>query len=305
MTIERIINPGLPEYPQRMTRANTDQTLIESWLRLRKSEGTRATYGKSIKLFLSWLGGRTLARLTVDDLADYRDKLAADHLSAHTAALRLKTVKALLAYGHKVGYLTFNVGRAVQPDTPPNELAERILEEWQVMAILNDSELKARDRMLIRLLYVSGGRVSEITGLQWRHVQPSNGSGQITVTGKGQKTRAIKLSPETWQALQAFKPVDADGDDYVFQSQRKAGQAERRGQLDNSAVNRVVQKAGKLIGLDNVSPHWFRHSHASHALDKGAPISLVSATLGHSSVAVTSRYLHAKPGESSGTYLNI
>lgn len=291
--------------PQRMTRANSDQTLIESWIRLRKSEGTRKTYEKSIKLFVEWLGSRSLSELTVDDLADYRDSLAVDGLSLHTAALRLKVVKSLLAYGHKVGYLAFDVGRAVQPDTPPNELAQRILEEWQVMAILNHPKLKERDRMLLRLLYVSGARVSEITGLQWRHVQPSNGSGQITVMGKGQRTRAIKLSSETWRTLLAFKPADADADDYVFQSQRKGGQEARRGKLDNSAVNRIIQKAGKLIGIENVSPHWLRHSHASHALDKGAPISLVGATLGHSSVAVTSRYLHAKPGESSSTYLNI
>ncbi len=54
---------------------------------------------------------------------------------------------------------------------------------------------------------------------------------------------------------------------------------------------------------ERVSPHWLRHAHASHALDRGASIHLVQQTLGHASVATTSRYLHTHPGDSSGRYL--
>ena len=58
------------------------------------------------------------------------------------------------------------------------------------------------------------------------------------------------------------------------------------------------------MGIDSpASPHWLRHAHASHALDHGAPIHLVQATLGHSSVATTSAYLHARPGDSSARFL--
>ncbi len=60
------------------------------------------------------------------------------------------------------------------------------------------------------------------------------------------------------------------------------------------------------VGVDkDVSPHWLRHAHASHALDRGAAVHLVQATLGHSSVATTGRYLHARPTESSSRYLAI
>ncbi|MBU4356156.1 MAG: tyrosine-type recombinase/integrase, partial [Proteobacteria bacterium] len=54
-----------------------------------------------------------------------------------------------------------------------------------------------------------------------------------------------------------------------------------------------------------VSPHWLRHAHASHALDRGAPIHLVQATLGHASVATTGKYLHARPDDSSARYLGV
>jgi len=52
-----------------------------------------------------------------------------------------------------------------------------------------------------------------------------------------------------------------------------------------------------------VTPHWFRHSNASHALDNGAPIHVVAASLGHKSIMTTMRYLHAKPGVSTGAYI--
>jgi hypothetical protein len=74
--------------------------------------------------------------------------------------------------------------------------------------------------------------------------------------------------------------------------------------LDRGRVRSIVRLAAEGAGVAaSVSPHWLRHAHASHALDHGAPIHLVQATLGHSSVATTSRYLHARPGDSSARFL--
>lgn len=65
-------------------------------------------------------------------------------------------------------------------------------------------------------------------------------------------------------------------------------------------------KAAARAGLPaEVSAHWLRHAHASHALDRGAPIHLVQATLGHASVATTGRYLHARPSASSARFLGV
>ena len=76
------------------------------------------------------------------------------------------------------------------------------------------------------------------------------------------------------------------------------------GPLDPSQVRRIVYAAAKKASLERkVSPHWMRHAHASHALDRSAPIHLVQATLGHASVSTTGRYLHARPTESSSFYL--
>ena len=79
-----------------------------------------------------------------------------------------------------------------------------------------------------------------------------------------------------------------------------------RGALQPNAVLRIVRTAAERVGIEApVSPHWFRHAHASHALDRGAPIHLVQATLGHASITTTGRYLHARPADSSNRFLPL
>ena len=113
------------------------------------------------------------------------------------------------------------------------------------------------------------------------------------------KTHAVVLPALLWSDLVAYR-ADADDDAPVFAS-RKGG-----GHLDRSQVLRIVQQAARRARIRRkVSPHWFRHAHASHAMDRGAPIHVVSATLAHSSIAITGRYLHAKPTESSAKFLAV
>ena len=75
--------------------------------------------------------------------------------------------------------------------------------------------------------------------------------------------------------------------------------------MDESAVFRIVKAAGKAVGVPGLSPHWLRHAHASHALDRGAKVATVKATLGHSTIAVTDGYVHIKPDDSSSLYLAV
>ncbi len=159
-------------------------------------------------------------------------------------------------------------------------------------------EPKPRNRALLRLLYGAGLRVSELCALTWRDCQERDGAGQITVLGKGSKTRAVLLSAETWGEVAALRG-GADPDAPMFVS-RKGGP------LSASQALRIVRAAARRAGIKGaVSPHWLRHAHASHALDRGAPIHLVQSTLGHASVATTGRYVHARPTDSSSRYLAV
>jgi integrase/recombinase XerD len=82
-------------------------------------------------------------------------------------------------------------------------LAERILTEQEVMEMIAHTKLQ-RDKLL-RLLYASAGRVSEVCALCWKDAQPNGDSGQVTLYGKGDKTRTMKVSKATWHALQAHR----------------------------------------------------------------------------------------------------
>lgn len=273
--------------------ALSDQQLLGLWLH-GKSLHTQKAYQADIEQFLAF-AGKPLHQITLQDLQNYADSLTG--LSDNTRKRAINSVKSLFTFGHKLGYLPFNVAAALKAPKVKNTLAERLLSESEVLTMIALTQ-KERDKVLLRLLYASAGRISEVCALKWRDVQPNRNSGQVTFFGKGGKTRVVRLSAETWKSLQTIRSSSTP-DDPVFRSQRG-------GHLDPSQAWRIVRAAAKRAGIEeDVSPHWFRHSHASHALDRGATVALVRDTLGHSSLAVTSMYVHAKPEESSALHLIV
>jgi len=274
-------------------QASTDTQLVALWLHGR-SVHTQRAYRSDVKRFQAF-SGQPLRRVTLGDVQGFADSLL--HLSPASRSRILSAIKSLLAFGHRIGYLAYDVGQPLRLPRQKNRLAERILSEADVHRMLA-LEPSRRDRVLLRLLYAGGLRVSELCALAWRDAQERRDAGQIAVSGKGEKTRGVLLTPATWQELTGLRD-GADPNAPIFRS-RKGGH------LDKSQVLRIVRLAGRRAGIDvAVSPHWLRHAHASHALERGCPIHLVQATLGHASVATTGRYLHARPSDSSARYLAV
>ena len=176
-------------------------------------------------------------------------------------------------------------------------LSERIIPQEDVKRMIA-LEPEGRNKVLLAVLYAAGLRVSELCGLRWRNLQARGEAGQIIIHGKhgkGGRTRVVFLPAGVWSQLASLKGMAAP-DAPVFAS--RSGKP-----LERSRVTRIVREASQRAGIAaEVSTHWLRHAHASHALDRGAPIHLVQATLRHRSVATTSRYLHARPGESSAAF---
>ena len=172
------------------------------------------------------------------------------------------------------------------------------------MRLIEATKGNARNHALVRLLYNSGMRVSEVCGITWNDCIDRDELGvQITVIGKGNKQREVLVSRSVWEEM---KTLRKDTSDFVFQSRkatiREDGTLSR--ELDESAINRIITNAAKQAGIEgNVSPHWLRHSHASHALQNGANINLVSETLGHDNLSTTGKYLHSRPNTSSSQFV--
>ena len=273
-----------------LKQADNDKQVVAMWLH-DKAPGTQRIYRTDIIRFLSF-AGKPLSTITIGDIQAFADTL---ECASATKARVLAAIKSLFGFAKRIGYVRFDVSAAVKLPRVKNTLSERILCEGDVTRMIA-LEPDGRNRVMLKLLYLSGMRVSELCRLAWRDVQGDANGVYITVFGKGGKTRTILLDDHIYSDLVSIRGNNGL-DDPVFRSHKG-------GFLDPSQAWRIVRSAARRAGIDaDVSPHWFRHAHASHALERGCPIHLVQATLGHASVATTGRYLHARPKDSSARFL--
>ncbi len=239
-------------------------------------------------------GGSNLKRATVEDVQNaleaMRTKADGSTGSAATLNTYVAAVKAFLGFAHKVGFTRFNAAPLIKLKKAPRKVAQRLLSQVELHLLLRAARSK-RDRLLLEVAYFSALRVSELAGLTWSQIVPRDtGEAQLNVIGKGDKTRCILVPADLAAALRELR-ADAPASERVFPI------SERR-------INYVVKATAKRAGINpGVSAHWLRHAHASHAIDEGAPITLVSQTLGHADLKTTSVYAHARPNDSSSRYL--
>ncbi len=271
-----------------------DARVVQMWLHGRPAS-TVKVYLFALAALIRETGAKPLREVTLADLQAHADSLAG--LKVATQAKRLAAIKSLFSFAAKLGYLALDPARAVRLPKPPDQLAERILDAEAVARIVA-TEPDPKIRLLLRLFYATGGRISEVVGLRWADCHAHGGSGVVTFQqAKGGKVRTVRLPGPVWAELVALRPENAAG--YVFASERY-----RDRPINPATAWRWFTASAARAGV-KASPHWFRHAHASHALDRGAPVHLVATTLGHASLATTSRYAHARPGESSGDFLGL
>jgi site-specific recombinase XerD len=279
------------------TSASTDLELLEVWLKshLDGSAHTRIMYKRVGARFLDLLAQeRTdLRRATINDVQAALEamRVLPDGTAASAATINayVAAVKSLLGFAHKVGFTRFNASPLIKIKKAPRQLAQRILSELDVQ-LLRDARTE-RDRVLLELAYYGGLWVSEISSLTWSQVIPrDSGEVQLALVGKSDKPRHVLLPAETATKLLAMRG-DAPNSDRVFP-------------ISVRRIHAIVKATAKRAKInEGTSAHWLRHAHASHAIDNGAPITLVSQTLGHADLKTTSVYAHARPNESSSRYL--
>jgi integrase/recombinase XerD len=284
---------------QAPAQASSDEQMIDLWLGRYRSQMTLSAFRNDVEHFRRAVP-KPLREVVLRDIQGWGLAMEAIHKPA-SVARRLSAVRSLFSFAHKIGYLQWNVAAAVTMPPIEDQLARRIVTEEQMTKLLGVLRNK-RDNALLRLLYIAGLRISEASGLRWRHVTPRDGGeAQLTVFGKGGKTREVLIPAFMAEQLLGLK-LRLDGpDDPVFRSRSTAKRGVAMGRRD---VWVTVKKAVQRANLPReISPHYFRHSHASHSLTRGAPVHVVQATLGHASLTTTTRYTHARPGDSSAKYL--
>jgi integrase/recombinase XerC len=211
------------------------------------------------------LDGRSLARV-LSAWRGFFTYLSRDHGHEHNPCLGIRPPKAAKRLPH-----------ALSPD-----------EAGRLMELGSGDALAVRDRAILELLYSSGLRLSELTGLALDDVNYRDAT--IRVTGKGAKTRVVPVGSYALAALKAWlgerAPLAPPGEQAMFV-------ARNGGRLSARSVQARLKQWGLKLGLPgNVHPHALRHSFASHLLQSSGDLRAVQDMLGHASISTTQVYTH-------------
>lgn len=143
-----------------------------------------------------------------------------------------------------------------------------------------------RDRAILELLYSSGLRVSELTGLNIGEIDLAGG--MVRVTGKGGKERIVPVGSRALHALQAYLEERTDtvlGAALFLNT--------RGNRINRRSVARIIDAhVLRIAAFKRISPHTLRHTFATHLLEGGADLRAIQELLGHASLSTTQKYTH-------------
>ena len=267
-----------------------------------RSPNTVRTYKTDLELFLEFASATGIKNLDSLELNTFRLWLADQKKkgsSNSTISRRSSTVRVFSTWAFQKGLIkTDPAVRLISPKvnrTLPNVLAQKQASNlMQTASNLDDEEnsvtIRMRDHAVLEVLYSSGIRVSELTGLDIKDLDFTRCT--MRVIGKGNKERVVPFGQPAKEAIQTYLTKAR-----AELANEKSGNAlflgTRGKRLDTRQVRRILTNAiARVEGLVNVSPHDLRHSAATHMLEGGADLRIVQELLGHSSLATTQKYTH-------------
>jgi integrase/recombinase XerC len=250
-------------------------------------------------------------------IREYLGYLHDQELQKSSMARKLAAVRSFLKFCAREGMVRENAARLVAtpklPKRVPSVLsAEEMNEFLDGLAKVQETSARGRsarrprkprgsaalllqrDRAILELLYASGLRVSELTGLNLNDMDRKNR--MLRVIGKGNKERVIPYGSKAEEALERYWPIR---ERLLAQSRSRSegpavflSHSGRR--MGPRSVARVVKKYVRLMNVNwDLHPHSLRHAFATHLLADGADLRAIQELLGHASLSTTQRYTHA------------
>jgi len=227
------------------------------------------------------------------DMIDVRGFIAEQikkGLNKTTVSRRLASIRSFFKFLCREGYIKSNPAKLV-PNPKIPKLLPRFLSVDDVFSLVEKPEgigfIPVRDKAILELLYSSGLRVSELSGL---NIDDLNIKGNlIKIRGKGKKERIVPVGSKAIDAIKSYMI-----DRMLLKSKDRALFLNRMGtRLTDRGVRRIVVKYAKALTISGqIGPHTLRHTFATHLLQGGADLRVIQELLGHSSLSTTQKYTH-------------
>ncbi len=283
----RQIKPGLPKL-QRVAGGFLDAYLAHLAHERRLSAHTARGYRRDITTLIELAGPAPLDSLQVHEIRRFVAQLHARGLGGKSLARALSAWRGFFRFLARDHGFRHNPCLGIRAPKAAKKLPRALSpdEAGQLMEIDAEGPLALRDKAMLELLYSSGLRLSELTGLASGDVNFDDAT--VRVTGKGAKTRIIPVGRyalvalRTW--LAARERLAAQGEAALFVSNKGRRLSGRSVQL------RLSQWALKQGLGRRVHPHALRHSFASHMLQSSGDLRAVQELLGHASISTTQVY---------------
>ena len=253
------------------------------------SPNTIKAYRQDIDQFLTFFkdGNYDLSR---DQIRDFLSSLYLTTSNRSTVSRKIYAIRSFFQYLIRQGFTEKNPMDLVSIPKADRKLPE-ILTQDEMAKFLDNlpvgSIIEKRNKALFELFYASGLRLSELTNLKMENVNLNER--MLRVFGKGNKERIVPFNRKTAEILQEYLTISAkeykNRGEHIFLNFRGQKISER-------GVEKIVKEVFKKINDSgkNVYPHLFRHSFATHLLQRGVDLRMIQELLGHSNLATTEKY---------------
>jgi integrase/recombinase XerC len=210
-------------------------------------------------------------------------------MAVSTVHRKVSSLQAYYRFERKQGRLMQNPLKGIAKPKKPSILPQylEVAQAEQIYQPIEEGWEPLRNAVILRMLYETGMRRSELLGIQVKDIDWSKG--QVRVLGKRNKIRVIPISPALIQELKALKELNltvSGTNPFLFLNLK--GEVLSAFQL----YQLVKKQLSQWTTMKKRSPHILRHSFASHMLNQGADLNVIKEILGHSSLAATQVYTH-------------
>lgn len=259
------------------------------------SKNTQEAYQADLEKLLQYATSLQveIERLTTKQMSEFLVQLQELGIAPRSQARIVSGIKSFFSYLMLENLIDTNPMELIEMPKIGLKLPETLtIEEIDALSSSFDMSLpeSQRNRTIIEVLYSCGLRVSELLSLKLTQINADEG--YIHVVGKGGRERLVPI-PETalyeigcYLVERQHLPIKKGEEDTLFLNRRG-------GNLSRVMVFNIIKKQCEVCGIKRrISPHTFRHSFATHLLERGANLRAIQQMLGHSSITTTELYLH-------------